>query len=150
MRICGINSRFQLLFPSAGQVTHVLLTHPPLRYKRLACVRHAASVHPEPGSNSLKDFIHGHRLKLTKKLVQIPFPFITVFGLFHSRNCKEFSSIMCFAVQLSMCSVFLTALIFYHSVLLSVKHFFDYFFKAFYWLYRRNFYIISFKITAVN
>ena len=116
----------------------------------LACVRHAASVHPEPGSNSLKDFIHGHRLKLTKKLVQIPFPFITVFGLFHSRNCKEFSSIMCFAVQLSMCSVFLTALIFYHSVLLSVKHFFDYFFKAFYWLYRRNFYIISFKITAVN
>ena len=47
-----------------GQVTHALLTRPPLSSKpsirklpssssvRLACVRHAASVHPEPGSNS--------------------------------------------------------------------------------------------------
>ena len=46
------------------QVTHALLTRPPLSFKtsirrlplwnsvRLACVRHAASVHPEPGSNS--------------------------------------------------------------------------------------------------
>ena len=46
------------------QVTHALLTRPPLgvlkfirklhlkRLVRLACVRHAASVHPEPGSNS--------------------------------------------------------------------------------------------------
>jgi hypothetical protein len=35
----------------------VLLTRPPLELKtlvRLACVRHTASVHPEPGSNSLK------------------------------------------------------------------------------------------------
>ena len=47
-----------------GQVTHALLTRPPLSLQpsirklpssssvRLACVRHAASVHPEPGSNS--------------------------------------------------------------------------------------------------
>ena len=46
------------------QVTHALLTRPPLGilksirklqskyFVRLACVRHAASVHPEPGSNS--------------------------------------------------------------------------------------------------
>ena len=47
------------------QVAHALLTRPPLRLNkippkphqrlisvRLACVRHAASVHPEPGSNS--------------------------------------------------------------------------------------------------
>ena len=47
------------------QVTHALLTRPPLSHKslhsekiclkcfvRLACVKHAASVHPEPGSNS--------------------------------------------------------------------------------------------------
>jgi hypothetical protein len=35
----------------------VLLTRPPLELKtlvRLACVKHTASVHPEPGSNSLK------------------------------------------------------------------------------------------------
>ena len=45
-----------------------------LRYisARLACVRHAASVHPETGSKSLKDFIHGHRLKLTKKVSSNP------------------------------------------------------------------------------
>ena len=54
-----------MLSPGTGQVTHVLLTRPPLKCNesnrnlhqnisvRLACVRHAASVHPEPGSNSL-------------------------------------------------------------------------------------------------
>ena len=52
------------------QVTHALLTRPPLSHQtlhpegievrcfvRLACVKHAASVHPEPGSNSQKKFI---------------------------------------------------------------------------------------------
>ena len=62
MRLCGISSRFQLLSPCMRQVTHALLTRPPLSlssfrrnpkdFVRLACVRHAASVHPEPGSNS--------------------------------------------------------------------------------------------------
>ena len=67
VRLCGITSRFQLLSPSTRQVTHALLTRPPLSHKelqtevicskcfvRLACVKHAASVHPEPGSNSHK------------------------------------------------------------------------------------------------
>ena len=70
LTLCGISSRFQLLFHSEGQVAHVLLTRPPLSHKvrhseeigskcfvRLACVRHAASVRPEPGSNSLKNCI---------------------------------------------------------------------------------------------
>ena len=76
--LCGISVRFQTLSPSQGQVTHALLTRPPLSQTpdsrlqipvpslssdarsltsetvRLACVRHAASVRPEPGSNSLK------------------------------------------------------------------------------------------------
>ena len=64
--LCGISSRFQLLFPTEGQVAHALLARPPLSslkifrrvnlkiLVRLACVRHAASVRPEPGSNSLK------------------------------------------------------------------------------------------------
>ena len=64
--LCGISSRFQLLSPSERQVAHALLTRPPLSHPllhpkvprrsfvRLACVRHAASVRPEPGSNSLK------------------------------------------------------------------------------------------------
>ena len=58
--LCGISSRFQLLSPSLGQIPHALLTRPPLTYLeqapnkfvRLACVKHAASVRPEPGSNS--------------------------------------------------------------------------------------------------
>ena len=65
MRLCGISSRFRLLSPCMRQVIHALLTRPPLSHKifiseenrikcfvRLACVKHAASVHPEPGSNS--------------------------------------------------------------------------------------------------
>ena len=69
MVLCGISSRFQLLSPSLRQVTHALLTRSPLRCLiilrrfslnisvRLACVRRAASVRPEPGSNSLVNCI---------------------------------------------------------------------------------------------
>ena len=69
--LCGINSGFPELSPSDGTVAHVLLTRPPLRYPRiatkstsvrLACVRHAASVRPEPGSNSLLNPYSTHSL----------------------------------------------------------------------------------------
>src|SRR5262245_34493030 len=56
--IFGISPRFRGLSQRLGQVTHVLLTRSPLEYPRkglsarLACVKHAASVRPEPGSNS--------------------------------------------------------------------------------------------------
>ena len=57
--LCGISPSFPGLFPTRGQIAHVLLTRAPL-YRapegaflvRLACVRHAASVRSEPGSNS--------------------------------------------------------------------------------------------------
>ena len=75
--LCGISSRFQLLSPSLRQVTHALLTRSPLRLTsffrriippisvRLACVRRAASVRPEPGSNSLLNpFIYQLHLQL--------------------------------------------------------------------------------------
>src|SRR5690606_37498610 len=56
----GISPGFPELSQSTGQVAHVLLTRPPLNQEeqappssaRLACIRHAASVRPEPGSNS--------------------------------------------------------------------------------------------------
>jgi hypothetical protein len=57
----GISTGFPVLSPTSGQVAHVLLTRSPLgtplpygrkALARLACVRHAASVNPEPGSNS--------------------------------------------------------------------------------------------------
>src|ERR671926_1102422 len=56
--VSGISHRFRRLSRSEGQITHVLLTRSPLVYPRrgltarLACVKHAASVRPEPGSNS--------------------------------------------------------------------------------------------------
>ena len=55
----GISNPFGLLSPAEGQIIHVLLTRPPLYYRaearilvRLACVRPAANVRSEPGSNS--------------------------------------------------------------------------------------------------
>ena len=56
-----ISPTFMRLSRRRGQVTHVLLTRSPLIHThqkgkrftvRLACVKHAASVRPEPGSNS--------------------------------------------------------------------------------------------------
>ena len=60
MVISGIRPSFPGLSRSQGQVTHVILTRSPLIHPvqapsfsvRLACVKHAASVRPEPGSNS--------------------------------------------------------------------------------------------------
>ena len=63
--LCGISVRFQTLSPSERQIAYALLTRSPLscysicrsfinnNSVRLACVKHAASVRPEPGSNSL-------------------------------------------------------------------------------------------------
>ena len=58
----GVSRRFHRLSPCDGQVAHALRTLPPVAGKvvllpppaapRLACVKPAASVHPEPGSNS--------------------------------------------------------------------------------------------------
>ena len=58
---CGISPPFGGLSPIGGQVAHVLLTRAPCAHflycyrklrTRLACVKHAASVRSEPGSNS--------------------------------------------------------------------------------------------------
>jgi hypothetical protein len=60
-RTSGISTGFPVLSQTSGQVAHVLLTRSPLGLPRcchrmdlarLACVKHAASVRPEPGSNS--------------------------------------------------------------------------------------------------
>ena len=53
----GISQAFAWLSPVNGYITQVLLTRAPLYsycyfLVRLACLRHAASVHSEPGSNS--------------------------------------------------------------------------------------------------
>ena len=64
-----ISRRFRRLCPGYGQVAHVLRTLPPVAARvlppsaapRLACVKPAASVHPEPGSNSSL-YIHTSQL----------------------------------------------------------------------------------------
>ena len=58
--LCGIRRRFHRLSPWYGQIAHALRTLAPVAgivllrpaAPRLACVKPAASVHPEPGSNS--------------------------------------------------------------------------------------------------
>ena len=63
----GINPPFGGLSPSLGQVAYVLLNRLPLNKRqvsysaRLAYIRHAASVRPEPGSNSPSDLDPGAR-----------------------------------------------------------------------------------------
>ena len=56
MVLYRISTNFLVLSRCIGQVAHVLLTRPPLGLLldpvRLACVKHAASVRPEPESNS--------------------------------------------------------------------------------------------------
>ena len=66
----GITRRFHRLSPSTGHVAHALLTLSPVAARvlllraapRLACVKPAASVHPEPGSNSSLYIIYNSRL----------------------------------------------------------------------------------------
>ena len=98
--LCGISSRFQLLSPSERQVAHALLTRPPLSlplfhpknqrrsFVRLACVRHAASVRPEPGSNSLKYCIKTHLCASTYFRAQSLFSILTYHFFFRCISCS--------------------------------------------------------------
>jgi hypothetical protein len=57
VNVCGISVPFETLSPAEGKVTYVFLTRPPLYsgcpfLARLACVKPAANVRSEPGSNS--------------------------------------------------------------------------------------------------
>ena len=78
--ISSISTGFPELSQSEGQVTHVLLTRSPLITQeqapkitvRLACVKHAASVRPEPGSNSPLMFKPQHSPKEERKEKQTP------------------------------------------------------------------------------
>ena len=140
MRLCGISSHFWLLSPSIRQVTHALLTRPPLETDqirrslnemfpvRLACVKHAASVHPEPGSNSLiKCLIHSRQP--TSLVISRHYCLIS----FHSKmNCiKKFSRIVC----VSLFSYQGSLLVCLSDSLFTLPHLIDcvkYFFEVFY------------------
>src|SRR5258705_6045263 len=97
----GISPPFDRLFRTKGQVAHVLLTRSPL-YRgscdpflvRLACVRHAASVRSEPGSNSpLKSQalaglrLLGKRLTCKRSLLRTQIDVRTI--QFSKSSCRE-------------------------------------------------------------
>ena len=145
MRLCGISSRFQLLSPCMRQVTHALLTRPPLSHKifiseenqiecfvRLACVKHAASVHPEPGSNShVKKLNPNQNLWLSKSETSsyrnLDSGF-TVFKVCFIKSCsfifrwlelfsyESFKVIHCSVINVLCCHLSATAYSLYHSV----------------------------------
>ena len=125
------------------QVTHALLTRPPLSHKifiseenqiecfvRLACVKHAASVHPEPGSNShVKKFCPARiksgfqsetmswftvlRLLLYRSVLEL---FSKSFKVFHCSvinvRCCYFQQLVYFIISSSRCQQ-----LFYFSLL---------------------------------
>ena len=115
--LCGISRSFLLLSPAQGQVTYVLLTRSPLifrrRFVRLACIRHAASVHPEPGSNSPSS--HGEHLALL---------------CFHSSECQFLFYLTCFCSVISVRLALLAECLFTIPLPFSlVKSFFIFFAK---------------------
>ena len=144
----GISTSFPVLSRLERQVAHALLTRPPLSkfeqallYSvRLECVMHAASVHPEPGSNSrLKSLYLSYLLSL----------------LFSFRNCRDLlvakfflASFFCtfffvlsyFVLSLNRCSIFkdhfapsrissFRALDYYSTFIPFCQHFFSSFFR---------------------
>ena len=140
--LCGISRNFSLLSPCIGQVAHALLTRPPLtffrsklqnQFVRLECVKHAASVHPEPGSNSRIKYFHGtwYRylpfrawfalftfslgITIRNRIVCTSLEFNELFGSSFDVPCFVFSS---FVVQFSRyrsLPLFATAYLVYHT-----------------------------------
>ena len=168
MRLCGISSHFWLLSPSTRQVTHALLTRPPLETDqirrslnemfpvRLACVKHAASVHPEPGSNSLIKCLMYSR-QPTSLVISRHYCLIS----FHSKmNCiKKFSRIVCvslFSYQGYSLSTLCDSLFRLSHLEDLVKNFFQKFFEVFSkGFHRRHFSYLSqrldyFTISSVD
>ena len=140
---CGISTSFPVLSPTVWQVAHALLTRPPLIRPRrdftvrLECVMHAASVHPEPGSNSLKNCISTGFPRIDPNLLDVRsfalitqsfFKFKRIFGVFVHCCCSIFNepTAASLAVPRSV-----TACLFYHSQELLSTPFQNFFSKFF-------------------
>ena len=124
---CGISTSFPVLSPTVWQVAHALLTRPPLLRTRrcftvrLECVMHAASVHPEPGSNSLKNCISTGFPRIDPNLLDVRsfalitqsfFKFKRIFGVFVHRCCSIFNEPSAVPAPASVC---VTACLSYHK-----------------------------------
>ena len=142
--LCGISVRFQTLFHLQRQVAHALLTRPPLSSPnasrrinrlssvRLECVMHAASVHPEPGSNSRKNYISNasRRLKSSRAISSFTFCLSSILNkLWRDQYCTCNALYFSLVVQFSMTvpPAQRTAWLFYHTTLALSIPFFDFF-----------------------
>ena len=118
------------------QVTHALLTRPPLNCLksirklhsnssvRLACVKHAASVHPEPGSNShVKMVFEPVKISLANLTV------LTVLRFLFFISLKIFWNFQgCITVYLSRCfAVVLISFDILSQLISFVNNFFNFF-----------------------
>ena len=111
--LCGISTSFPVLFHTHRQVAHALLTRPPLIRDRspftvrLECVMHAASVHPEPGSNSLiiVYFLRLPSANIALRVIQFAQLLFRVF-LFLQKNFRVPSLCAKLISQFRRCSIF--------------------------------------------
>ena len=111
----GISVSFPTLSRIQRQVAHALLTRPPLSFLnasrrinskssvRLECVMHAASVHPEPGSNSRNHFYYNLTLSGESTICFRVFLLasITLLSIYNSLTRMYFA--LCFALYFSSC-----------------------------------------------
>ena len=95
MVLSGISTAFAALSRIRRQIIHVLLTLAPLYYfpegkilVRLACVRHAASVRSEPGSNSPVIKLWNLIQNKTKKIVARPATSFDTYSIFKEQSLK--------------------------------------------------------------
>ena len=145
----GINVRFQTVFLTERQVPHVLLTRPPLALNRssplvrLACVRRAASVRPEPGSNSLIMFIYSASLRTLNKSKSL-FPsfkscwLAITFGIYSneykglilvSSCCSIFKVLLFSAVSCDSLIIISNHFLFVNTFFKKISNFFNIFLK---------------------
>ena len=130
----GISDRFQTLSLMQRQVAHALLTRPPLsclnasrrinsnNSVRLECVMHAASVHPEPGSNSRKNYI-SNTFRYLKSSRAIYLSFTFCLSSIFSINSDEISICTCNALYFSLVVQFsMTVLSFLADSLTIISH----------------------------
>ena len=126
------------------------MVHPKNHHKcfaRLACVKHAASVHPEPGSNSLKKFVQDQNLAW---LIFYPVLFTLVL-FFKNYILLNFQGYVTVQLSRFFVAAFVTALILYRTLSSLSRTFLTFFSKSFFFFkHLSDFFIISKSFLPVN